>query len=188
MSPSLLLFAGCAAAVLLFLAWILRDPRKTGRKFEVEEFERSHVTYLPQVKQAMAEEDFQFLLERGNRELRSCVKKERQRVVLGYLRFLRNDFQKLWRLAKVIAKLSPKVGAVQEFERMRLGFLFYTHYTLIRFKFQFGFSPIPELGALSKMLGGLALRMESAMSELGEQAAATAKMASVLDGRHLDTP
>lgn len=192
MSLSLLLLSGCAAALLVFLIWILRDPRKRAKPrshlLSLEEFERRHVTYFPQVRQALDEQDFAYLAARGSRELSRSVQKDRRKVVLAYLSFLRNDFLKLWRLAKVIAALSPKVGASQEFERLRLGFVFYLHYGLIRFKFQFGFSPIPELGSLNEMVSCLAIRLETAMNELGERAAAVGKLASALDGRHLDTP
>jgi hypothetical protein len=192
LNPSLLLLSGCAAALLVLLIWILRDPRKSAKPrshlLGVEDFERRHVTYFPQVRQALAEEDFGYLAAHASLELSRSVRKDRRKVVLAYLSFLRNDFLKLWRLAKVIAALSPKVGASQEFERLRLGLVFYMHYGLIRFKFQFGFSPVPELGSLNEMVSCLAIRLETAMNELGERAAAASKFASALDGRHLNTP
>lgn len=192
MNPSLLLLSGCAVALLALLVWILRDPRKSAKSrshlLHTEDFERRHVTYFPQVRQALAEADLTFVAARASRELSRSVQKDRRRIVLAYLSFLRNDFLKLWRLAKVIATLSPKVGAAQEFERFRLGLIFYMHYGLVRFKFQFGFSAVPELGSLNEMVSSLAIRLETAMNELGERATVATKLASSLDGRHLDTP
>lgn len=192
MTFSLLLLSGLAAALLILLTWNLRTPRKIARPgadpLQGEEFARRHVIYFPQVRQALAEEDFAFLASRGSRVLSRRIRKERQRIALAYLSFVRNDFLKLWRLARVITSLSPKVGTAQEIERLRLGLIFYLRYEMIRFKFLFGFAPLPELGSLSDVVSGLSIRLEAAMTDLGERAALAAKLASSLDGRGLGTP
>jgi hypothetical protein len=46
-----------------------------------------------------------------------------------------------------------------------------------------GLSSVPRLDALSHMVSELAVRMETALKELGERAALAAKAASPLDGR-----
>jgi hypothetical protein len=181
LNPSLLLFAGSLAAVLIFLVWLLRDPRNTATRAKdplaAEELERRHVTYFPQVLRALAAEDIAYLASRCAGDLSSSVRKERRKIVLAYLAFLRNDFLKLWQMANVIAKMSQKVGAAQEIERFRLILVFYARYELIRFKFQFGFTPVPELGSLSDFVGSLALRLDIAMKELSERAALTSSQA-----------
>jgi len=190
-SPALLLLAGFAVVLLILLAWILLDTRKFTKPEAhldfTEESDRSHATYLRQVRQAMAVEDFEFLAARGSRELSQRTRKERRRIVLAYLYCLRNDFLKLWRLARVISTMSPKVGVAQEFARLRLGLFFFLRYELIRIKFLFGFAPLPELGSLSEVVSRLGVRLETAMRELGERAALAAKLASTLDGRRLDS-
>lgn len=191
MSPALIFLAGFAVLLLILLAWILLDPRKFTKPEAyldfTEEPDRSHATYLRQVRQAMAAEDFEFLAARGSRELSQRTRKERRRIVLAYLYCLRNDFLKLWRLARVISTMSPKVGVAQEFARLRLGLIFFLRYELVRIKFLFGFAPLPELGSLSEVVSRLAVRLETAMRELGERAALAAKLASTLDGRRLDS-
>jgi len=192
LNPPILLFTGSAAIVLILLVWLLRGPRKIAQRgadpFAEEEFERRHVTYFPQVLRALAGEDLEYLACRGTRGLTRRVRKERRTIVLAYLAFLRMDFLKLWRMARVIAVMSSKVGAAQELERFRLGLVFYVRYELIRFKFQFGFAPIPELGSLSDFVSSLALRLDIAMRELSERAALASRLTSSLDGRHLNTP
>ncbi|MHB8502871.1 MAG: hypothetical protein ACYDCG_06175 [Candidatus Acidiferrales bacterium] len=192
MNPAFLLLAGFALVLLILLGLVLRDPRRLGKPDAdlslSEEPDRRHVTYFPQMRQALSAEDFVFLSSLGSRELTRRVRKERQRIALAFLSCLRSDFLKLWRLARVIASMSPQVGMAQEFARLRLGLVFYLHYEMVRVKFLFGFAPLPELGSLSEVVSRLAIRLETAMNELGERAALAAKLASSLDGRDLNTP
>lgn len=192
MSNPLLLLFGFGILLLLLLIWVLQDPRKLTRRAAVldpiEEADRNHVIYFPQIKQALTAEDFSFLATRGSGALARAVRKERQDIALAYLAYLRRDFLKLWRLARVIASMSQRVGATQELERLRLGLVFSWRYEMIRIKFMFGFAPLPELGALSDAISRLSIRIETAMKDLGERAAVAAALASSLDRRGLDTP
>jgi hypothetical protein len=187
---ALLLLISFAALLLPLLVWVLRGPRQLAKRDDglrsKEDFGRRHMTYFPQVRQAFAAEDFAFLSSRGSRELTWRVRRERQKIALVYLGFLRGDFLRLWKLARVTASLSPQVGVAQEFARLRLGLAFYLRYEMVRLKFIFGFAPLPALGSLSELVSGLALRLETTMKELGERSAAAAKLASSLDGRGAD--
>lgn len=179
--------------LLVLLAGVLRDPRKLANPdndlASKEELGRRHVTYFPQVRQAIDPEDFAFLASRGLPKLTKRVRKERRRIALIYLACIRADFLKLWRLARVIASMSPQVGAAQEFARLRLGLAFSLRYEIIRIKFFFGFAPLPELGSLSEVVSRLSIRLETAMKNLGENAALASKLTSSLhDGHGLDTP
>jgi hypothetical protein len=187
-----LLLIGFAVLMLLVLAWILRDPRKhagpDGDLDSTDELSQRHVSYFPQVRQALAAEDFAFLSSRGSPQLAHRIRKERRKIALAYLSCLRGDFLKLWRLARVIASMSPQVGVAQEFARLRLGMAFSLRYEIIRIEFLFGFAPLPELGSLSDVVSRLSIRLETAMNNLGERAALGAKLASSLDDGHgLDT-
>lgn len=192
MTLALLSLSGFAALLLILLFWVLRDPQKLAKPdadlYPTDELGGRHVTYFPQVRQAMAAEDLAFISSQGSPQLTRRVRKERRKIVLLYLSCLRNDFLKLWRLARVIASMSPRVGMAQEFARVRLGLTFSLRYEMIRIKFLFGFAPIPELGSLSEVVSRLAIRLEIAMQDLGERAALAAKLASSLDRRGLNTP
>jgi hypothetical protein len=189
---ALLLLAGFAVLLILLLAWVLRDPPKFsesgGDLNSAEDMDRRHVAYFPQVRQAMAAQDFAFLASRGPRALTRRVRKERRKIALAYLACLRGDFLKLWRLARVIASMAPQVGAAQELERLQLGLVFSWRYEMVRVKFLLGFAPLPELGSLSGSVSRLSIRLETAMKDLGERAALAAQLASSLDGRGLNTP
>jgi hypothetical protein len=189
---ALLLLAVFAVLLVLLLAWVLRDPPKFsesgGDLNYAEDLDRPHVTYFPQVRQAMAAEDSAFLASRASQALTRRVRRERRKIALAYLACLRGDFLKLWRLARVIASMAPQVGTAQELERLQLGLVFSWRYEMVRMKFLLGFAPLPELGSLSGSVSRLSIRLETAMKDLGERAALAAKLASSLDGRGLNTP
>jgi hypothetical protein len=187
LSPALVLLSCVAILFVILLVLVLRDPRKLAKSgddlYPTKDPDRRHLTYFRQVRQAIAQEDYVFLASRGSRMLTRRIRYERRAIALTYLRCLRNDFLDLWRLARVIASLSPQVGIGQEFARLRLGLLFYVRYEMVRIKFLCGFSPLPELGALNEAVSRLAVRLETAMNNLGERAALATKLASTLDGR-----
>jgi len=189
--PLSLLF-GFAVLLMLLLAWVLRDPRELEQPDadlgNAEDLDRRHVTYFPQVRQAMAAEDSTFLSSRASQVLARRVQRERRKIALAYLACLRGDFLKLWRLARVIASMAPQVGAAQELERLQLGLAFSWRYEMIRVKFLLGFAPLPELGSLSAVVSRLSIRLDTAMKDLGERTALTTKLASSLDGRGLNAP
>jgi hypothetical protein len=192
-SPALLLLFGLAVLLLVLLGWVLCDPRKIAKRgsgfdSSQEESSRSHVTYFPQVKQALSAEDCTFLVSRGTPALAKAVRKERRKIALAYLACLRGDFLRLWRLARAIASMSQQVGPAQELERFRLGLAFSWHYEVIRIKFLLGFAPLPEIGVLSEVISGLSVRLETAMKDLGERAALAASLASSMERRSLNTP
>lgn len=181
---------GFAFLLLALLAWVLRGPTRVSRTdvaAGLTEFsDGRHVAFLPQIKQALAVQDSAYLASLGMNALADRVRKERRKIALAYLAFLRNDFQKLWRLGRVISSMSPQVGMAQEFRRLQLGLAFSLRYEIIRVKLLLGFAPLPELGALSEVVSRFSIRMETAMQDLGERAALAAKLDSSLDGRGLD--
>ena len=77
-----------------------------------------------------------------------------------------------------------RVGPISE--RARLSAQFSLRYQMVRAGLYDGLLSLPRLDALSHMVSELAVRMETAMKELGERAALAAKLASSLDGRNVD--
>ncbi len=190
MSFTFILFVSIVVALLILLAWALRNPaQRKALKIEPASLEQPgprHSTYLPLIRQALSPTDLEFLATRGSPGLARRARKERQRVTLSYLDELRNDFQRLLRLARVVASLSPEVGAAQEFERLRLSFRFSCRCQMVRVGLYSGLLVLPQLGGLSQMVSELAVRMEAAMQELGERAVLAAKLASSPDQRGVD--
>jgi hypothetical protein len=182
---------GTVVLLLVLLMLLARTSHRGYRSLDIdveslEEPGRRHPTYFPLIRQAMSPADFGFLAERGSEKLVRRAHKERQRIALLYLAELRADFDRLLRLARVIAILSPEVEAAQEFERLRLGLQFFWHYQVVLWALRLGLLLLPQLCGLSVMVSQLACRMEAAMSELGERANVAAELASSLDRRGLD--
>lgn len=117
--------------------------------------------------------------------MRKRVSRERRRVALSYLAALRQDFEELMHISRVIAALSPQIGVAQEFERLRLRVSFLWRYRIIWLSLRAGFAPLPQLSALSNLLSGFSVRMEEAMKEMGERAALVAEMVSSPDRRRI---
>jgi len=185
---TLILFFGFVALLLLALGWALRKPRNARNlptdPDALEEGQR-HVDYLPQIRQALAAADYDFLSRRASRGALQRVRRDRRGIALAYLAALRGDFQSLLRMASVIAVLSPEVAAAHEFERLRLTTKFAWQYQMIRWKLMAGFAPLPQLDGLSALVSGLSVRMEVALKELGERAALTAELTSSMNRRGL---
>jgi hypothetical protein len=181
LSLGLFFLIGLVAILLVLVFWALRGPKiltnlEASPNF-LEAMDRHHVNFLPQIRQALAKTDDEFLAERGLDALRQRVRRERRDVALAYLSALRGDFQNLLRMAKIIAVLSPELAAMQEFERIRLTVTFRCRYEMIRIKLLAGLAPMPQLDGLSCLISGLSVRMETAMKELGERAALAAELA-----------
>lgn len=117
--------------------------------------------------------------------MRKRVSRERRRVALSYLAALRQDFEELMHMSRVIAALSPQIGVAQELERLRLRVSFLWRYRIIWLSLRAGFAPLPQLSALSNLLSGFSVRMEEAMKEMGERAALVAEMVSSPDRRRI---
>jgi len=84
---TLILFFGFVAILLLGLGLALWEPREK-RKLQadprsLEEHGQRHVTYLPQIRQALAKTDYEFLSKRASREVQRGVRHARRRVALA---------------------------------------------------------------------------------------------------------
>jgi hypothetical protein len=168
------LILALVAAVVGLLFWSLRrrkEIRSEGSLGEKLEAPGSHIVYLAQVRRAIDGKDYEYLRLRGSQRLSRRVKKERRQVALSYLSALQTDFDRLLRLARVLATLSPEAVPAQEWERLRLSLWFSVRCRALKLKILLGWGILPQLTGISQTVSGLALRLEHAMSELGERAA-----------------
>ena len=100
---------------------------------------------------------------------------------------LRGDFDRLLRLGRSIALLSPEVVAVQEFERFRLTVEFHWRCRAIALGLLLGTATLPQISAVSDQVSHLAVRLEAALKEMGERAVLAVELASAPDRRNLNT-
>jgi hypothetical protein len=184
---TLVLFFGSVAILLFGLGWALWKPRErknlSSDPRRLEQQDQHHTNYLPQIRQALAAADYDFLSKKTSRGTQRRVRRERLNVALGYLGALRGDFENLLRMARAIAVLSPEVAVAHEFERLRLTVEFACRCQMIRWKLWTGMTPLAQLSSLSDLVSGLTVRLEQAMKELGERAAVAAELASSMNRR-----
>jgi hypothetical protein len=187
---SLLSFAGIVGILLLLLVWALRSSEKSRTPEPgpglFGELGSSNVSYLPQIRRALAEGDFIYLKSTGHEDLARRLRKERRRIALAYLPALKGDFEKMVGFARVIAGMSKEVATVEEWERLLLTAEFYWHYEVVRLGLICGVPRFAGLNGLSEMVSGLAVRMETAIAELNERAAVSMRMNSSLNGSSVD--
>jgi hypothetical protein len=187
LSLSFYAFFGLVGILVLLFVWAARKKDRPEKKLPeprfLEECGLRHIAHLPQIRQALVETDYLYVSQKAPAFVARRVRQERRRVALAYLCAVREDFQSLLRMATIIARLSPEVVALHEFERLRLTVMFAWHYQIVRLQLRSGLMPIPGLDGLTDLVSGLSVRMETAMNELGERAALAAEMASSLDGR-----
>jgi hypothetical protein len=191
LSLSLILFFGSVAVLLLGLGWALWKPREPKNRERdprwLEERDQRHTNYLPQIRQALAAADYDFLSKKASRRTQRRVRRERLNVTMAYLGALRGDFGNLLRMARAIAVLSPEVAVAHEFERLRLTAEFAWRFQMIRWRLLTGLTPLVQLAGLSDLVSGLSVRLEQAMKELGERAATAAELASSMNRRGMGT-
>jgi hypothetical protein len=182
MTPALWLVSGTTAALLLLLVWALRAGRQSRDGFgRLEDGVESHVQYIPQIQQALSEEDRQYLLAKGGAHLLKVVERDRRKATGEFLDALQSEFHRLLRLVSIVAALSPEVEPMQELERLRLMAVFQCRLQLVRARLRMGSAPSRELGELSDVVSRLNVRMEAAMRMLGERAALAANMLSAVE-------
>jgi hypothetical protein len=183
------LFFGLIGFLLFLFLWAIRSSKgRTSRPSAgsiPEDFGRSHISHWPQIRQALAKTDNEFVASQAPREVLRRMRQERRRVALAYLSALRGDFDTLLGMARAIAVLSPEVAAAQEFERLRLTVNFVWRYRVIRMSVWMGYAPLPQMDGLSNLISGFSVRLEAAMKELGERAALVAEMVSSPDRRRI---
>jgi hypothetical protein len=189
-STLLIVMSGSAGlAIVLLLYLVLQSDLKTRTSPVLEtagEPARAHVTHLSVIRRAMSEQDLSFLESRADAPAVRRAHQERRQIAILYVLALRSDFQRLLRLARIVALMSPEVAAAHELERLRLIVMFTLRYELLMAGLRLGWLFMPTLGALIGMLSELALRMEASMLDLGERSLVAMELASTLDRRSLD--
>lgn len=171
---TLLFFVAVVVLLLGGLTWFaFASKRHTSDKLPIGGHEReiTHIANLPYVKQALSKRDFEFLKLNGSPALARRVHNERKKITLSYLAALRKDFDRILHTLRVLALMSPDVQAVTELRTLRLRAEFSYLYYSIYLRLQLGIAPFESISQLGHIVSGLTVQLESAMSQLTEQAA-----------------
>jgi hypothetical protein len=125
-----------------------------------------HFAYFPQIRQALSAADSQYLMETASPRVAKLALRERRAVARRFLKGLHEDFSNLARLGRIIAALSPEVSHKQETERLILGLKFQILYALVWLRLSTGNLPLEQLEHLTGLVGRLATRLDTAMTEI----------------------
>ena len=169
-----------ALVLMGLLLWTFRSSGRSHRKsagLAVLDSAPQHLCNMGPIRRSQDAADLRHVADQGGDDLARRLKRERRGVALLYLNALRSDFEQLLRIARVVALLSPELSSSYEYERLRLSLLFRIRFQMVRIRLQFGDASMSQLVSLGEMVTSLAIRMESAMEELGERAALAANFA-----------
>jgi len=176
------LSTGIALALLGLLFWLLLHPSgetwqisSAANELELEELFPLHCRHLPQVRQAILNNDDVFLRDRLSPSARRAWQTNRRRVLRAFLAGLAEDFSRLEKLARSVAALSPQVDRARELEQFWLGLRFRVLYQLVALRLLLGSASLPQLERLTQFIGSLARQIEVGMLALEDASAADSR-------------
>jgi hypothetical protein len=173
---SVYLFALLTVALLGALYWLSQRARRNPRGADLlrtlssDSLLPQHYRYFPQISRALSAEDAAFLQSRATAAVRRAALQARRTVALQFLAGLRDDYQKLDRLARVLASLAPSASQRREAERFWLAFRFALQWRVLWLEIWSGATPISELQKMAGFIGGLAAQMQTSINVLQESA------------------
>jgi hypothetical protein len=173
---NVLLFTLVTLALLGALFWLSfrarKDLRGTDllRTVSAETLLPQHYKYFPQVCRALSNDDLEFLKSRASPAVRRSALRARRSVALKFLTGLRDDYQRLNRLARVLTTLAPSANQYREAQRIWMAVQFRFRWSLVWLEIWSGAAPVAELQSMAASIGALAAGMQKSMNLLQESA------------------
>jgi len=169
---SVLLFAILTLVLLGLLYWLAHRGR-TGRdisglppSFSADDLLPRHYRYLAQVRQALSQEDENYLRTRANPNARELARQTRRAVALKFLSGLRDDYRRLDKLARLLTALAPNPDKPRELERIWFAIRFEVLWVLVWIRVRVGATPMRQVQQLAELIGTLAVRLGAGMEAL----------------------
>jgi len=173
MNVAVLIFLILAVLLVLLLAWAARPPKRAFHSVNdvLEALSRErHYARLPQILQALRQEDTTYLREVGQSRLVSSLRAERTAIAIRYLDYLEEEFQVLLEASRILSTMDPELSAMREFDRFRRSLRFMLCCRYLRWRLHLGLQPWNVFGIISDMAGDITLQLEASTGRLGEQA------------------
>ncbi len=166
------LFSLLTLALLGALYWV--SHRITGDRgaahlletLSAEEILPQHYRFFQQVRQALSAEDARYLAMRANSRARRLALRVRRATALRFLEGLRDDYNRLDRLARTLTALAPSANSQREVERIWLFLRFNSLWVLVWLSLWTGANPVVQLRSLSDLIGSVAARLEVSMAAI----------------------
>jgi hypothetical protein len=173
MNFPILIFLILVLVLVLLLAWAARPPKRTFHSAQdvLEALcQEKHYSRLPQILQALRDEDTSYLRDVGQARLVAQVRAERTAIAIGYLDYLEEEYQVLLEASRILSSMAPELSAMREFDRFKRSLRFILCCRYLRWRLRFGLQPWNVFGIISDMAGDMTLQLEAATGRLGERA------------------
>jgi hypothetical protein len=159
------------AAGLLKLGWAALKPlpeeMHAGRGERMEDLLALHAQHFPQLRQALATLDDDYVRRKASREIERHLRAERRRIVESFLAGLAEDFGRLEHLMKVVQDFSPTGPWIHQIQRAVARFQFRMNYRMASLQIHSARpSSTNRLARLTELVGNLSVRIEASMARL----------------------
>jgi hypothetical protein len=159
------------AVGLLQLGWAALKPlpqeMHAGRGERMEDLLALHAQHFPQLRQALAALDDDYLRRKASGEIERHLRAERRRIVESFLASLAEDFGRLEHLMKVVHHFSPAGPWIHQIQQAVARFQFRINYRLASLQIH---SARPQstnrLARLTELVGNLSVQIEASMARL----------------------
>jgi hypothetical protein len=169
-----LLAIGCVtigAVGVLRLGWAALKPlpEEMGecRQDRMEDLLAVHAQHFPQLRQALAALDDDYVRRKASGEIERHLREERRRIVESFLAGLAEDFGRLERLTRVVREMLPPERFIHHFRRAGRRFQFRANYRIASLQIH---SARPQstnrLARLTELVGNLSEQVEVSMARL----------------------
>ena len=156
---------------LLELGWAALKPlpeeMHAGRGERMEDLLTLHAQHFPQLRQALATLDDDYVRRKASGEIERHLRAERRRIVESFLAGLAEDFARLEHLMNVVHDFSPAGPWIHRIQQAVARFQFRINYRLASLQI---YSTTPsstnQPARLTELVGNLSVQIEASMARL----------------------
>jgi hypothetical protein len=157
------------------LAWVTLKPlpEETGERGgeRVEDLLALHAQHFPQLRQALANLDDDYLRRNASGEIERHTHVERKHIVESFLAVLAEDFGRLERRMTVLQEMSPAEPWIQQCERVLSCFQYRVNYQIASLQIHSEKQQSRNrLTRLTELVGNLSVRIEASMARVVQSA------------------
>ena len=170
---NLLAICGATAGAigLMKLGWAALKPlpeEMVGRRQDrMEDLLALHAQHFPQLRQALATLDADYVRRKTSGEIERHLCEERRRIVVSFLSGLAEDFGRLERLLRVVRETSPAEPWIRQFEQASRRFRFRVNYRIASMQIHSARrQSTNRLARLTELVGNLSVQIEAGMARL----------------------
>ncbi len=156
---------------LIKLGWEALKPlpeERAGRRQDrMEDLLALHAQHFPQLRQALATLDADYVRRKASGEIERHLREERRRIVESFLSGLAEDFGRLERLMRVVREMSPAEPWLHQIQPTGRRFRFRVNYRIAWMQIHSErLQSTNRLARLTELVGNLSVQIEAGMARL----------------------